>query len=164
MSRKRRRHASPHSSTYSQPAHHTDSTRDATRIAARAAKLARVLSLTDIEDRRRYYHDPRRPVDPIPAPRSQRTRSPYRLVSGAVARHSVQSVGKVPILHDSGFLQFVPGAMRDVFDKPRQTLVCIRRRTRRAVLFALQKIGHGAGGRRLRRARWSEASYIRCRR
>lgn len=164
MSKKRRRHVSTRSFPDSQPQNRTDSTRDATSIAARAAKLARVLSLTDIEDRRRYYHDPRRPADPIPAARSQRTRSPHRLVSGAVARHSVQPVGKVPILHDSGFLQFVPGAMRDVFDKPRQTLVCIRRRARRAVLFALQKIGHGAGGRRFRRARWSESSYIRCRR
>lgn len=155
MSKKRRRYASPHSI----PARSADSTRDASRIAARAAKLSRVLSLIQVEDLRRHYHDPQRPFDPLPAPRPERSRQPYHLVSGARARHSVQPV-RIPVLYDSGFLRFVPGPLRDVFHRPKETVVCVRRRTRRAVLFALQKIGRGSG--RLRRARWSESSYIRC--
>lgn len=163
MSKKRRRHASTRSFPDSQSARSADSTRDAPRIAARAGKLARVLSLTDIEDRRRYYHDPQRPADAFPAPRPPRTRAQYRTVFGTPARHSVRQVGKVPVF-DSGFVRSVSGQLRDVFHQPRQTLVCIRRRARRAILFALQKVGHGARRRRLRRARWSESSYIRCRR
>ena len=141
------------------PARSADSTRDASRIAARAAKLSRVLSLTQVEDLRRYHHDPQRPFDPLPAPRPAKSRQPYHLVSGALAKHSVRPV-RGSVLYDSGFLRFLPGSLRDVFHKPRQTIVCVRRRSRRAVLFALQRIGHGAG--RLRKARWSESSYIRC--
>lgn len=49
-----------------------------------------------------------------------------------------------------------------VFQDSRGTLVCQRRRTRRSVLFALRKTGRG--GKRNRRARWTEKSYLVCRR
>lgn len=47
------------------------------------------------------------------------------------------------------------------FRQPERTAVCIRRKERRRVLFALQKTGKG--GRRQRPPRWTEKSYIRCR-
>lgn len=49
------------------------------------------------------------------------------------------------------------------FLQPKKTLVCIRRKTRRRILFALQKVGRGRGAKRPRRARWTSKSYIRCR-
>lgn len=49
-----------------------------------------------------------------------------------------------------------------VFHDSRGTLVCQRRRSRRAVLFALRKTGKG--GRKNRRARWTDRSFIVCRR
>ena len=49
------------------------------------------------------------------------------------------------------------------FLQPQRTLVCIRRKARRRVLFALQKVGRGRGAQRPRRARWTSKSYIRCR-
>lgn len=63
-----------------------------------------------------------------------------------------------------GFLQRsgLPVQVRDEFTRPVTTLVCIRRRARRSVLFALRKIGKGSG--KKRPARWSERSYIVCRR
>lgn len=48
------------------------------------------------------------------------------------------------------------------FLQPQKTLVCVRRKTRRRILFALQKVGRGRGAKRPRRARWTSKSYIRC--
>ena len=56
----------------------------------------------------------------------------------------------------------LPPLLRAEFLSPRDTLVCVRRRARKAVLFALRKIGKGSG--RKRKARWTEKSYIVCRR
>ncbi len=47
------------------------------------------------------------------------------------------------------------------FQRPERTVVCIRRKERRRVLFALQKTGKG--GRRNRPPKWTSKSYIRCR-
>jgi hypothetical protein len=52
--------------------------------------------------------------------------------------------------------------LRAEFRDPQETLVCVRRRARRSVLFALRKVGKGSG--RKRKARWSDHSYIVCRR
>ena len=46
------------------------------------------------------------------------------------------------------------------FSEPQKTAVCIRRKSRRRVLFALSKAGKGK--RPTRRPRWTEKSYIRC--
>lgn len=46
------------------------------------------------------------------------------------------------------------------FDKPDQVLVCVRRKTRREIMFATKNAGRGGQ----RRARWNEASRISCRR
>lgn len=156
MSKKRRRHA-PSPLPHSIPARSADSTRDASRIAARAAKLSRVLSLTDIEDHRRYQHDSYRPLDPLPAPRPAKSRQKYYTVFGARAEHKVQPARPIP---GYGGLFPMRPVLSDRFSQPRQTIVCVRRKTRRSVLFALSRIGRGSGP--LRRARWSESSYIRC--
>lgn len=156
MSKKRRRHA-PSPLFRSQSPHHPDSTRDASSIAARAAKLSRVLSLTDIEDHRRYQHDSYRPLDPLPAPRPAKSRQKYYTVFGARAEHKVQPARPIPGY--GGLLPMRP-VLSDRFSQPRQTIVCVRRKTRRSVLFALSRIGRGSGP--FRRARWSESSYIRC--
>jgi hypothetical protein len=56
----------------------------------------------------------------------------------------------------------LPPLLRAEFRDPQETLVCVRRRARRSVLFALRKVGKGSG--RKRKARWSDHSYIVCRR
>lgn len=56
----------------------------------------------------------------------------------------------------------LPPLLRAEFRDPQETLVCVRRRVRRSVLFALRKVGKGSG--RKRKARWSDQSYIVCRR
>lgn len=57
--------------------------------------------------------------------------------------------------------QGVPPRVRHEFKAPRRTLVCERRRTRRAVIFALRKAGKG--GRKNRPARWTDKSHVVCR-
>lgn len=56
----------------------------------------------------------------------------------------------------------MPAQVRAEFRDPQRTIVCVRRRARKAALFALRKIGKGAGKKRLKRARWSDSSYITC--
>ena len=51
--------------------------------------------------------------------------------------------------------------VRYVFRDPKTALVCVRRRTRRAVMFALRKTGKG-GARTNRRAVWTDKSRIVC--
>lgn len=51
----------------------------------------------------------------------------------------------------------VPSALR--FANPKRVITCIRRRTRRQVLFALKKTGKGSGA---KRRRYTDASHIRC--
>ena len=58
---------------------------------------------------------------------------------------------RVPWLHES---------MRQRFPLPEKTLVCVRRKTRRRVLFSLRKTGKGGG--KQRPPRWTTQSYIRC--
>ena len=52
--------------------------------------------------------------------------------------------------------------MRDEFKHARRTLVCQRRHARREVLFAMRRTGKG--GAKNRRARWTDKSYISCKR
>lgn len=90
------------------------------------------------EDLRRYH----------PSVHSRR----YLRVDGKVAgwrRVPVQS--RVPWVREQ---------LRLSFSLPKKTIVCIRRKVRRAVLHALQKTGRGGGPQK--RPRWSAASRIRC--
>lgn len=160
MGKKRKRYVSPLPDSL--PAHRADSTRDASRITAAVLRRPRVLSpfhsLTQIEDLRRYTHEPARPLDPDPAPRPSPYRRTYRDIYGRDAPHSVRSLP----LHHNGRMRPLRPRLQRVFLQPKSVIVCIRRRLRRSVLFALRRIGHGSGRKRLRRARWSESSYIRC--
>jgi hypothetical protein len=52
--------------------------------------------------------------------------------------------------------------LRFEFRDSSRTLVCVRRKTRRAVIFALRKAGKN--GKRNRKAQWTEKSRIVCRR
>lgn len=54
--------------------------------------------------------------------------------------------------------------MRVSFHQPERTVVCHRRKARRRVLHALQKIRRGRGTKKPKRARWTAKSYIRCKR
>lgn len=51
--------------------------------------------------------------------------------------------------------------LRFEFSDPDRTLVCVRRKARRAVIFAMRKAGKN--GKRNRTARWTAKSYISCR-
>nr|CAI9750486.1 hypothetical protein PTVJELPE_PTVJELPE_CDS_0007 [Cressdnaviricota sp.] len=57
--------------------------------------------------------------------------------------------------------QGMPSRLRYEFEDPKRTLVCIRRKARRAVIFAMRRAGKG--GRKNRKARWTEKSYVTCR-
>lgn len=103
------------------------------------------------EDRRRISHEKNL--------RSAAER--HFLVNGAVAEHGFRR-RKAAILRPRRML-WLPEPVRDEFYNPRQSVVCIRRQTRRRVLFALRQIGRGSGA-RPRKARWSETSRIVCRR
>lgn len=63
-------------------------------------------------------------------------------------------------LHVQSRMPWVREQVRPHFPIPEKTVVCIRRKTRRRVLFALSKTGRGGG--RQRPARWTAKSYIRC--
>lgn len=103
------------------------------------------------EDRRRIPHEKN----------FQAVAQRHFLINGAVAEHGFNR-RKAEIPRPRRML-WLPQPVRDEFYKPRQTVVCIRRQTRRRVLFAMRKIGRGSGA-RPRKARWSETSRIVCRR
>lgn len=63
-------------------------------------------------------------------------------------------------VHVQSRVPWVRQQVRPYFPVPEKTLVCIRRQTRKRVLFALSKTGSGGG--KQRPARWTAKSYIRC--
>lgn len=90
-----------------------------------------------------YIHDNR--IGPV-----------YRDTSGAVAETQWQPLRKSDMQG-----QRLQPQMRHVFRRPETALVCVRRRTRRAVMFALRKTGKG-GARTNRWAVWTDKSRIVC--
>lgn len=56
--------------------------------------------------------------------------------------------------------QGMPSRLRFDFQDPERTLVCQRRKIRRAVVFAMRKAGKRGSGNR--KARWTSKSYISC--
>lgn len=130
--------------------------RDALRVAradqARRfveASIASRLARLEIEDlRRNRYERKEIPVET------------YRRADGSPAPVVVGQVRNAKLLH-----QGLPPQVRDVFRDSRGTIVCQRRQIRRRVIFALQLSRKGKGsGPRFRPARWTEKSYIVCRR
>lgn len=79
--------------------------------------------------------------------------SQYHLSDGRLA----------PVRHETiqPRMRWMPAQVHPYFQRPERTVVCIRRKERRRVLFALQKTGQG--GRRNRSPKWTVKSYIRCR-
>lgn len=123
--------------------------RDRFAVARRRRRLQSLLTLA--EDRRRIpyeirsevYHDVSgRQITPRP----EGSVSTYR----NAAHHFERGANRV-----SDFYKF---------QRPERVPICQRRRIRKAVLFALQKIGSGRSGRRryIKPARWTGKSFIRC--
>lgn len=79
----------------------------------------------------------------------------YRNVSGTPAQISVG-----PSRPTRPQVYRMPPPMYYRFETPRRVPVCIRRETRRRVLFALRRSGKASA--RTRRAHWTSKSYIRC--
>lgn len=112
------------------------------------------LNLLEIEDRRTFY--PER-VRPAKALRSHR----HRLTLSALSRQAnARAKPRVSVMGAPRARQiFDPTAARISFKGARTVAICIRRRQRRAALFASKR---GALGAPRRRPRWNEYSYISC--
>lgn len=66
-------------------------------------------------------------------------------------------------LHKSPVLQEkLPEPVRDVLLDSERALECTRRETRREIMFAMHRTGKG--GKKNKQARWTEDSYISCKR
>lgn len=115
--------------------------------ASIASRLAR--RRLEIEDLRRNRYE-----------RKELSRPAYQREDGSPAPVTAQQVRNPKLLS-----QGLPEQLRYVFRDPRGTIVCQRRKIRRRVIFALQLSRKGKGsGPRFRPARWTERSYIVCRR
>ena len=115
--------------------------------ASIASRLAR--RRLEIEDLRRNRYE-----------RKEISRPTYRRADGSPAPVVVGQVRNAKLLH-----QGLPPQVRYTFRDSRGTIVCQRRQIRRRVIFALQLSRKGKGsGRPFRPARWTEKSYIVCRR
>lgn len=126
-----------------------DPTRDAKDITKRGSLRSGLSHLKDIQDGRREQD--------ISRTRGSRQYLTTYATPAEVVRRDVSS----PSMRRLG----MPAQVRAEFrDDPRRVVVCVRRHARKATLFALRKIGKGAGKKRLKRARWTDSSYIVCKR
>lgn len=127
--------------------------RDPIRVA-RAVEARRFAdALQRIEERRLSMA--RMQTEDLRHERQDLQRRTYLRSDGRPANVERDNIRQSPVRNQ------MPPQMRDVFSDSRSTLVCQRRRTRREVIFALQRAGKG--GKRNRRARWTEKSEIVCR-
>lgn len=131
--------------------------RDVLYISNQRLPLSNVYShstfLTQIEDRRSYH--------------PENINRPIRSFNNANSRTSVWDIqprAKNPPSRKNALrlLSSLHGSVpvKIGFEKPDQTLVCVRRNMRREVLFASRKTGKSGQ----RRPRWTELSNIKCRR
>lgn len=58
--------------------------------------------------------------------------------------------------------QRMPTKVRDELLDGVRLLSCYRRNARKETLFALRRIGKGKSGRGIRKAKWTDKSYLRC--
>lgn len=115
--------------------------------ASIASRLAR--RRLEVEDLRRNRYE-----------RKEISRPAYRREDGGSALVTAQQVRNPKLLR-----QGLPEQLRYVFHDSRGTIVCQRRQIRRRVIFALQLSRKGKGSvSSFRPARWTEKSYIVCRR
>lgn len=82
-----------------------------------------------------------------PATRRSDSRTPDRLHLPSVSEMSSKSLS--------------PQVRDELLDGTR-VLSCVRRHSRKETLFALRRIGKGKSGRNIRKARWTDKSYLRC--
>lgn len=134
-----------------------EQTRDAIDIAHAAARMRLRGALHNLKPLELLHEEDRLPRD-LRIVEDRRT-IPRAFQPGRYLRIDGTSAGprylpvqnRVPWLRES---------MRLRFPVPEKTLVCVRRKARRRVLFALRKTGKGGG--RQRPPRWTAQSFIRC--
>lgn len=136
-----------------------EQTRDAIDIAHAAARRMDRLrgALHNLKPLELFHEENRIPRDLRIVEDRRTIPRPFRkgrhlCIDGTPARPRYLPVqSRVPWLRES---------MRLRFSLPEKTLVCVRRKARRRVLFALRKTGKGGG--KQRPPRWTTQSYIRC--
>lgn len=168
MARRRRSHSTT-SGLYPASWHHSLETRgpyESARLVPALMPARRMfplfnpprssLNLIEIEDRRTWYPETARPARALRSPR-------HRLTVSALSRQAyARAQPRVSVLGAPKFRRlFDSTAARVAFKGARSVAICIRRRQRRAALFASRR---GALGAPRRRPRWNEYSYVSCRR
>lgn len=141
--------------TYSSPTTYYDPTRGSLAAAKRSSRLRSGFRLSspllELEDLRHEKPQELQQVDGL-------FRRHYAAGPDGVAASVVQ--------RDKPFEDTLSGRLssrvRSVFADTRRSLVCVRRRARRAVLLALSHRGGGAAKPFKRPAKWTEQSYIDC--
>lgn len=106
--------------------------------------LVRTLSNLAVEDLRRRDHE-----------NISNTHPTYKLQDGTPAQ-----IERREVHSDKMRLEGMSASVRDAFHDAHRVMVCRRRKARRRVIFALQRAGKG--GKRNRRARWTDKSRIVC--
>jgi len=151
-------------------------------------QYVRFVDLTSIEDRRRWHPNRLRSIPSGPAPQGFQSRPRVIIVpEGHPLARLAPYGGRVPLrklLHDDGRIRrrslddFVEAQIWDKyggkqtvyraghlsrrvgFQHPWQVIICVRRKRRREVMFAIGKAG--SGQKRQRRPRRNEWSEVRC--
>ena len=134
-------------------------------------RSTRQISTTDHSTRDYYDRSPRRRLSNFPTlseirevedlrsvPHDVKVTQGYRVLSGRPA--GVVYLPRQRSMQPSGLLRDLFPSMHARFQDTWRTIVCIRRRARRHVLFALRKMGKGGG--RHKRPVWTDKSYISC--
>lgn len=127
-----------------------------------ANAIARNIMLRGFESSRRIVHQNLQALEDF---RHERQDTPTRQYTRLDGRRATVAFGPTRPLPAPGILR-QPGLHiqeRLQFLHPRETIVCVRRQTRRRVLFALRHIGRGQSKLPLP-ARWTRDSEIVCRR
>lgn len=135
--------------TYLSPTSYYDPTRGSLATAKRSSRLRS--GLRTLEDLR--HEQPQDLQDSDGIPRRTYTAGPFGVSAVAIQRDK-------PVVDNLSGRLF--SRVRSVFEDTRRTLVCVRRRARRAVLLALSHSGRGAAKPVKRPAKWTEQSYIDC--
>lgn len=123
-----------------------------------------------IEDRRLHYPSRVRPAKGLSLLSSRKVLDDRRSEVGSERRrpkrvsqqlrHRVRGVlygNNARVLARKLVVRAVPTRIR--FSDPKRVAICVRRHTRREVLFALKKTGKGA---RAHKRKWNENSEVRC--
>lgn len=135
-----------------QPATQPDARREISARAVKALRSAEAMKLRTnlLQVYNEAIHEtpiPSRSGNRRPATRRSDSRTPDRLHLPSVDAMSSKSLS--------------PQVRDELLDGTR-VLSCVRRHSRKETLFALRRIGKGKSGRNIRKARWTDKSYLRC--